>query len=121
MPDQGQPTLVAAPAAAADPASPTVPAGSSLAAPRPATRVIARWVQRVLAEKGGVGTLRATTAINLAAAFVEADHECLLIDMDAQGGEATGALSRCRSTKARLSLILLNLPQHGVGATGIFF
>ncbi len=95
MPDQGQPTCVAAPAAPTNLAS-LFSAGSLLAAPRPATRVIARWVQRVLAEKGGVGTLRATTAINLAAAFVEADHECLLVDMDAQGG-ATGAMGVHRS------------------------
>jgi len=75
---------VAAHAATADPTS-FLPAGSLLATPRPATRVIA-----VLAEKGGGG--KTTTAINLAAAFVEADHECLLVDMDAQGAGATGTL-----------------------------
>ena len=51
MPDQGRSTFVAAPAAITDPAS-LLPAGSLLAAPRPATLVIA-----VLAEKGGGGTL----------------------------------------------------------------
>jgi Mrp family chromosome partitioning ATPase len=85
VPDQGQPTSAAAPAAPTDPV-PLLTAALMLAAPRPTTRVIARWVQRVLAE-GGVG--KTTTAINLAAAFVEADHECPPVDMDAQGGGAT--------------------------------
>jgi chromosome partitioning protein len=100
VPDQGQPVSVAAPAALTDPAS-LLPAGSLLAAPRPATRVVA-----VLAEKGGVG--KTTTAINLAAAFVEADHECLLIDMDAQGGGATGALG-VRTPPAEQSVLAVLL------------
>lgn len=53
--------------------------------PAPPTRVFV-----VVAEKGGVG--KTTTAINLAAALVEAGHRCLIIDVDAQRGGATSAL-----------------------------
>lgn len=92
---QARPTLF-------DPSS-TDAASAVPAAHIPATRVIA-----VIAEKGGVG--KTTTAINLAAAFVEADQECLLIDMDAQGGGATGALG-VRPPSAERSVLAVLLGQ----------
>lgn len=87
----------------------TEPAVTPTAAHARATRVIA-----VIAEKGGVG--KTTTAVNLAAAFVEADQECLLVDMDAQGGGATSALGvRPPSTdRSVLAVLLGQLPLSDV-------
>ena len=65
MSDQAQPTHSAAEAA---PTNPTSLPDAQLFVSRPTTRVIA-----VIAEKGGVGTLRATTAVNLAAAFARSE------------------------------------------------
>ncbi len=106
MSDLEQTSPVAAPAAPPDPASlpdtgQVMPAGFSPSAQPPETRIVA-----IVAEKGGVG--KTTTAVNLAAALVEADHECLLIDMDAQGGGATGALGvRVAPTDRSVLTILL--------------
>jgi chromosome partitioning protein len=55
------------------------------APPMSTTQILA-----IVAEKGGVG--KTTTAINLAAAKIEAGHRCLIIDLDAQRGGATSAL-----------------------------
>ncbi len=106
MSDQAQPTDSAASAA---PTAPTSLPGTHLSAPRLATRVVA-----VIAEKGGVG--KTTTAVNLAAAFVEADEECLLIDMDAQGGGATGALG-VRTPPAEQSVLAVLLEQSPLSNT----
>jgi len=104
--DQAQPTYIAASAAPTDPAS--LP-DAQLFVSRPATRVVA-----VIAEKGGVG--KTTTAVNLAAAFVESDDECLLIDMDAQGGGATGALG-VRTPPAEQSVLAVLLEQAPLSNT----
>ncbi len=106
MSDQVQPTHSAASAAPTDPASSP---DAQLPASRPATRVVA-----VIAEKGGVG--KTTTAVNLAAAFVESDDECLLIDMDAQGGGATGALG-VRTPPAEQSVLAVLLEQAPLSNT----